>query len=88
VAACIDGGPVRVTLIAGRTGVGRPVVVAVREVEPFRSVIVAAGELTGDDLAACRRMHARDADGIADQSVASITLDVAKVTVEATGPDR
>jgi hypothetical protein len=29
-----------------------------------------------------RRIHRRDADGIADQNVASITLDVAKVTVE------
>jgi hypothetical protein len=46
------GGPVRVTLIAGRTATGRPVMVAVREVVPFRSLIVAAGELTGADLAA------------------------------------
>ncbi|MGW6728746.1 hypothetical protein ACWF9G_22840 [Nocardia sp. NPDC055029] len=45
------GGPVPVTLIAGRTRAGKPVKVAVREVEPFRSLIVAAGELTGDDLA-------------------------------------
>jgi hypothetical protein len=35
-----------------------------------------------------RRVHGRAADGIADQSVASITLDVATVTVETTTPDR
>jgi len=35
-----------------------------------------------------RRVHQRDADGIADQSVATITLDIADVTVEATGPNR
>ncbi|MFI7531627.1 hypothetical protein [Nocardia salmonicida] len=44
------GGPVPVTLIAGRTHAGRALVVAVREVEPFRSLILAAGELTGTDL--------------------------------------
>ncbi|WP_280264672.1 hypothetical protein [Nocardia wallacei] len=46
------GGPVRVTLIAGRTLAGRPVVVAVREVAPFESIVVAAAELAGEDLAA------------------------------------
>ena len=35
-----------------------------------------------------RRVHGRDADGIADQSVTAITLDVAKVTVEAARPNR
>ncbi|MFB7837831.1 hypothetical protein ACWIGW_45395 [Nocardia brasiliensis] len=52
------GGPVRVTLIAGRTLAGRPVVVAVREVAPFQSLIVAAGELSGDDLAAFEQWEA------------------------------
>ncbi|MGF0320930.1 hypothetical protein [Nocardia fluminea] len=45
------GGEVPVTLIAGRTHAGRPVVVAVREVEPFRSLIITASELTGAMLA-------------------------------------
>ena len=35
-----------------------------------------------------RRIHRRDADGIADQSVAAITLDVANVTVEAARRNR
>jgi hypothetical protein len=35
-----------------------------------------------------RRIHTRDGDGIADQSLAAITLDVAKVTIEATKPNR
>jgi hypothetical protein len=35
-----------------------------------------------------RRIHRRDADGIADQSIAAITLDVARVTVEAKRPNR
>jgi len=35
-----------------------------------------------------RRIHRRGTDGIADQSLAAITLDVARVTVEAELPDR
>ena len=35
-----------------------------------------------------RRAHRRDTDGIADQSLAAITLDVAQVTVEAERPTR
>jgi hypothetical protein len=35
-----------------------------------------------------RRIHSRGTDGIADQSLAAITLDVARVTVEAELPDR
>jgi hypothetical protein len=35
-----------------------------------------------------RRVHGRDTDGIADQGFAVITLDVAKLTVEAASPNR
>jgi hypothetical protein len=35
-----------------------------------------------------RRIYRRDSDGIADQSLAAITLDVAQVTVEAERPNR
>ncbi|MEU2106413.1 hypothetical protein [Nocardia sp. NPDC019255] len=52
------GGPIRVTLIAARTASGRPVVVAVREVAPFESLVVAAGELAGADLAAFEKWEA------------------------------
>jgi hypothetical protein len=34
-----------------------------------------------------RRIHLRDTDGIADQSVAAITLDVAQVTIDAVQPN-
>ncbi|KZM73314.1 hypothetical protein [Nocardia terpenica] len=46
------GGPIRVTLVAGRTAAGRPLMVAVREIERFTSLIIAARELTDADLAA------------------------------------
>ncbi|WP_331722950.1 hypothetical protein [Nocardia sp. NBC_00511] len=45
------GAPIQVTLIAGRTHSGRPLVVATREIEPFTWMIIAARELTGADLA-------------------------------------
>ena len=35
-----------------------------------------------------RRIHLRDTDGIADQSLAAITLDVAQVTIDAVQPNR
>ncbi|MFE7745119.1 hypothetical protein [Nocardia sp. NPDC057455] len=53
------GGPVPVTLIAGRTNTGRPLVVAVREVARFHSVVIAAGELTGEDLTAFEEWEVR-----------------------------
>ncbi|MFI7524567.1 hypothetical protein [Nocardia salmonicida] len=45
------GGTLKATLIAGRTTAGKPVKVAVHALGPFRSLILAAGELTGEDLA-------------------------------------
>ncbi|GAB2451627.1 hypothetical protein GCM10027262_76020 [Nocardia tengchongensis] len=44
------GHELTVTLIAGRTDSGRPILVAVREVAPFESIVIAAGELIGDSL--------------------------------------
>ncbi|WP_327146793.1 hypothetical protein [Nocardia sp. NBC_01327] len=44
------GAPIRVTLIAGRTTAGRPLVIACREIEHFTLLIIGARELTGSDL--------------------------------------
>ncbi|ATL72487.1 hypothetical protein [Nocardia terpenica] len=52
------GSDLRVTLIAGRTDAGRPILVAVHQDAPFHSVIIAAGELTGDNLDAFTRWEA------------------------------
>ncbi|MGW5569679.1 hypothetical protein ACWEVD_00640 [Nocardia thailandica] len=45
------GGTLQVTLVAGRTEAGRPLRVALHSLERFRTLILAAGELTGDQLA-------------------------------------
>ncbi|MFR9753638.1 hypothetical protein ACL02S_21735 [Nocardia sp. 004] len=44
------GSELHVILIAGRTDAGRPIMVAVHEVAPFHSVIIAAGEMSGGNL--------------------------------------
>ncbi|MBL1080238.1 hypothetical protein JK358_38170 [Nocardia sp. 2] len=45
------GAPIQVTLIAGRTTSGRPLVIATREISPFTAIVISARELTGADLA-------------------------------------
>jgi len=52
------GNDLTVTLIAGRTDAGRPIMVAVHQDAPFHAIVIAAGPLTGDNLEAYTRWEA------------------------------